>query len=263
MGSEIRLLVRVDDAGSSWSSNIGCLRACTDGIARSVEVMMPCPWTSHAATLLNAHSEIDVGIRLTLTSEWDAVKWRPLTQAASLTDELGNFLPLLTQRDGDSRRCLSEANWSLDEVSNEFRAQIVIGLSMFKNVSHISSHMIRHFKDFDPRLGDVISDLCLEFGLDDDGFGHGLPRIEGYSKFPRETGHRVEAFVQQLDELGEGTYIFIDHPAVTSSELSATRHVGYEDVDDDRVTCLETLRSSAVRERIDQLSIQLISYRHL
>ncbi len=36
MPETIRLLVRAYDAGSSWSSNIGCHQACTKGIARSV-----------------------------------------------------------------------------------------------------------------------------------------------------------------------------------------------------------------------------------
>ncbi|WP_305985143.1 ChbG/HpnK family deacetylase [Roseibium sp. MMSF_3544] len=263
MSREIRLLVRADDAGSSWSSNIGCLRACTKGIARSVEVMMPCAWTSHAAQILNGQPEVDIGIHLTLTSEWDAVKWRPITQARSLVDERGDFLPLLTPRDGDNRRSLSEVDWLLDEIASEFRAQIVLGIEMFQNVSHVSSHMLKHFKDFDARLGDVISDLCLEYGLDDDAFGHGLPRIEGYPKFPRDTGQRVKAFVHQLEELDQGTHIFIDHPAITSPELSVTGHSGYEDAAEDRVTCLETLTSPALRERVDQLGIELISYRDL
>jgi predicted glycoside hydrolase/deacetylase ChbG (UPF0249 family) len=225
--------------------------------------MMPCPWTSHAATILNDHPEIDVGVHLTLTSEWDAVKWRPLTQAESLIDETGNFLPLLMPRQGDTRPCLSKADWSLDEIANEFRAQITLARAMFRGVSHISSHMLKHFKDFDARLGDVISELCEEHGLADDAFGYGLPRFEGYPKFPREPKQRVDAFVRHLSELDAGTYIFIDHPAVMSSELRATGHDGYEDVADDRVTCLETLTSAAVRERIDQLGVELISYRDL
>ncbi|MEM7488760.1 MAG: ChbG/HpnK family deacetylase [Pseudomonadota bacterium] len=260
---EVRLLVRADDAGSSWSSNVGCLRACTEGIARSVEVMMPCAWTSHAAETLNNHPEVDVGIHLTLTSEWDAVKWRPLTHAKSLTDESGNFLPLLNPRDGDGRLCLADADWSLDEIANEFRAQVSRGIAKFRNASHVSSHMLKHFRDFDARLGEVISDLCREFGLKDDAFGNGLPRIDGYPKFPKDTDQRIEAFARQLDELEVGTYIFIDHPAVASPELGATGHDGYEDVAEDRVSCLETLTSPMLRERIDQLGIALISYREL
>lgn len=224
---------------------------------------MPCPWTSHAATLFNAQPDIDIGIHLTLTSEWNGVKWRPITQAKSLTDEHGNFLPLLVPREGDPRSSLAQAAWSIDEVTHEFRSQVALGVSLFPNASHISSHMLRHFKDFDPRLGDVISDLCTDYGLADDAFGHGLARIEGYPKFPRTTQRRVDAFVQQLKALEPGTYIFIDHPAVASPELSATGHVGYEDVADDRETCLETLTSSAVRECVDQLGLELISYRDL
>ncbi|MEM8540226.1 MAG: ChbG/HpnK family deacetylase [Pseudomonadota bacterium] len=263
MKSDVRLLVRADDAGSSWSSNIGCLRACTEGIARSVEVMMPCPWTTHASKLLNGHPEIDIGVHLTLTSEWDAVKWRPLTNAGSLVDASGNFLPLLLPRPGDDRPCLLESDWSLDEIANELSAQISLANTMFQNVSHVSSHMLKHFKDFDARLEDIISDLCKEHGLADDAFGYGLPKFEGFPKFPRRTEDRIKALVVQLSQLEAGTYIFIDHPAVPSSELTATGHVGYEDVSDDRVTCLETLTSVAVREEIDRRGIQLISYRDL
>ena len=225
--------------------------------------MMPCAWTPHAAKILNEHPEVDVGIHLTLTSEWDAVKWRPLTPAKRLTDAAGNFLPLLMPRDGREGLSLAETDWSLDEIANEFRAQISLGIEMFEQASHISSHMLKHFKDFDARLGPIIADLCIEFGLKDDAFGHGLPRIDGYPKFPREKDSRVKDFLNQLEELDAGTFIFIDHPAVASPELSATGHAGYDDVAEDRATCLEVLTSPAVRERVEQLGIDLIGYRDL
>lgn len=224
---------------------------------------MPCAWASHAAALFNARPDIDIGIHLTLTSEWDAVKWRPLTQAVSLTDENGNFLPLITPREGGNQRCLADADWSIDEIAREFRAQIALGTAIFHNVSHVSSHMLKHFKDFDPRIGEVIAELCMEYGLADDAFGFGLPRIEGYSKFPRDTDHRTSAFMTQLTELSSGTYIFIDHPAEVSAELNAIGHEGYEDVAADRATCLETLTSKELKQCIDALGIELISYRDL
>ncbi|MEN0002468.1 MAG: ChbG/HpnK family deacetylase, partial [Pseudomonadota bacterium] len=154
MGAAINLLVRADDAGSSWSSNMGCLRACTDGIAGSVEVMMPCGWVSHAARLFGERREIDVGIHLTLTSEWEAVRWRPLTHAASLIDDDGFFLPLLMPRDGDTRPCLAQADWQLDDIAGELRAQIMLGKALFAHASHVSTHMIRHLKALDPRIGE-------------------------------------------------------------------------------------------------------------
>jgi predicted glycoside hydrolase/deacetylase ChbG (UPF0249 family) len=263
MTGDIRLLVRADDAGSSWSSNMGCNYACIEGIAKSVEVMMPCAWVSHAASLFNDRSDIDVGIHLTLTSEWDAIKWRPLTKATSLIDQNGNFFPLVTPRDGDKRQSLAEVDWSIDEIAAELRAQITLGVKMFKGASHISSHMMKHFKEFDPKIGEVISDLCLEFELADDAFGHGLKRIEGYPKFPRETNSRTAAFIQQITQLSSGTYIFIDHPATFSEELMAMGHTGYEDVASDRTSCLKTLTSLNLRQCIDELGIELISYRDL
>ena len=225
--------------------------------------MMPCPWVTHAAHLFNSHPKIDVGIHLTLTSEWDAIKWRPLTAAPSICDENGNFLPLLTPRPDDTRPSLSDVSWSVDEIANEFRAQIDFGVSAFQNVSHISSHMVRHFRDFDHGLGDVISELCEEFGIADDAFGHGLTRIEGYPKHPRDTVSRTSAFIDAVSELSDGDFIFIDHPAVPSAELDETGHTGYEDVAADRITCLETLMSKDLKQSIRELGIELVSYRDL
>lgn len=162
MSSPIRLLVRADDAGSSWASNEGCLRACREGIARSVEVMMPGAWVAHAARLFNRHRDIDIGIHLTLTSEWDNVKWRPLTQANSLVDQSGNFLPLILPKPDDDRPCLQESAWLFDEIVDEFRAQIELGLKLFPQATHISSHMLSYFSDFDPRdprVGKIVADL--------------------------------------------------------------------------------------------------------
>lgn len=263
MQQNVRLLVRADDAGSCWASNQGCLKACVDGIARSVEVMMPCAWVTEAATLLADHPEIDVGIHLTLSSEWEAVKWRPLSSAPGLVDRHGFFLPLLQERSGDDRPSLSGRNWNIDEVAAEFRAQVELGVQLFRRASHISCHMTRHIADFDPRLGEIVAGLCAEFGLKDDPFGHGLPRFSPYPAHPRDSQARISSFVEALGGLAPGTHIFIDHPAVDCGELAALGHPGYEDVRADRVSCLETLVSPEVQREIERLGIELIGYKDL
>ncbi|MEM8822008.1 MAG: ChbG/HpnK family deacetylase [Pseudomonadota bacterium] len=263
MTAETALLVRADDAGSSWAANIGCLRACTDGIARSVEVMMPGAWVPQAARLFGDRPEIDIGLHLTLTSEWDAVKWRPLTTAPSLVDADGYFLPLLTARPRAGRPSLAERDWSLDEIAQELRAQVTLGKRLFPQASHVSTHMARHLGQIDPRLGDLVSELCDEFGLMDDPFGHGLRRFQGYPPHPRDTTRRVSAFRDGLAALPPGLHIFIDHPALASDELAALGHAGYEDVAQDRVSCLETLTNPTVSQTIRDLGIELVSYRDL
>ncbi|WP_306142117.1 ChbG/HpnK family deacetylase [Roseibium sp. MMSF_3412] len=263
MPDKTRLLVRADDAGSCWASNHGCLNACADGIARSVEVMMPCAWVTDAARLFADRPDIDIGIHLTLTSEWDAMKWRPLTHAPGLVDRSGCFLPLLQDRPNDDRPALSNRQWNIEEITAELRAQIKMGVALFPQASHVSCHMVRHLADFDPRLGDVVAGLCAEFGLVDDPFCHGLPRFSPYPAYPRDSSVRISSFVEALGGLAPGTHVFIDHPAVDCGELSALGHPGYEDVLADRVSCLEALTSPAVRREIDRLGIELISYRDL
>ena len=70
---EIRLLVRADDMGVALGVNEACIRACKDGIARSVEVIVPGAWFLDAVRRLQENSEIDVGIHLGLTSVWERV----------------------------------------------------------------------------------------------------------------------------------------------------------------------------------------------
>jgi len=68
--SAIKLIVRADDIGSSHAANLACIQSYREGIARSVEVMVPCPWFNEAAGMLRANPGYDVGVHLTLTSEW-------------------------------------------------------------------------------------------------------------------------------------------------------------------------------------------------
>lgn len=258
------LLVRADDAGVSLSGNNGCLLAFTQGIARSVEVMMPGAWVRDAADRFAAHPGLDVGIHLTLTSEWDRVKWRPLSVAPSLVDEAGFFKPLLVPRQGDNRPSFAQSNWSLDEVEAEFRSQIELGLKLFPKASHVSSHMTRHFADVDGRLGALVASLCQTYALIDDRMGtQVMPRIEGYPKFPRDANARVAAFIDSLDSLTAERSIFVDHPSPLCEETMAMGHYDYGDVGEDRASCLSVLTDQRLRDAIDKAGIRLIGYQDL
>ena len=84
-----RLIIRGDDMGFSHSGNVALIKCYTEGFMTSVEVIVPSPWFPEAVKLLQANPNLDVGIHLALTSEWDNVKWRPLTDGPSLRDGLG------------------------------------------------------------------------------------------------------------------------------------------------------------------------------
>ncbi|MCK4852943.1 MAG: ChbG/HpnK family deacetylase [Bacteroidales bacterium] len=91
---EVYLLIRGDDIGSSHAANVGCMESYQNGIMQSVELMPPCPWFPEAVKMLKDNPDLDVGIHLVLTSEWDNIKWGPLTDAPSISDEDGYFYPL-------------------------------------------------------------------------------------------------------------------------------------------------------------------------
>ena len=83
------LIVHCDDVGMSWEANAATKELLTDGIPTSCSVMMPCPWAYEFMEWYKNHSDLDVGIHVTLTSEWATYRWRPLTSSPGLLDRYG------------------------------------------------------------------------------------------------------------------------------------------------------------------------------
>jgi chitin disaccharide deacetylase len=71
----IELLVRADDMGVAQAVNEACIASYREGIVRSVEVIVPGAWFPDAVRLLKENPGLDVGVHLTLTSEWDRRGW--------------------------------------------------------------------------------------------------------------------------------------------------------------------------------------------
>ena len=136
-----RLIVRGDDMGSSHASNIACLDSYKNGIETSIEIMAVAPWFPEAARLLRENPGVDVGLHLTITSEWDNIKWRPLTSCPSLTDDNRYFFPMVQPNPNYPRLAITENKWKIDEIEQEFRAQIELALKNIPHLSHLSGHM--------------------------------------------------------------------------------------------------------------------------
>ena len=109
------LIVRADDMGSFRSANIACMEAFEKGIETSIEVMVVTPWFPEAARLLRENPGIDVGLHLTITSEWDNIKWRPLTSCPSLVDSNGYFFPMMTANPNYPGLSIMENKWNIDD----------------------------------------------------------------------------------------------------------------------------------------------------
>jgi chitin disaccharide deacetylase len=256
-----RLVVRGDDMGSSQASNEAAVRCFKDGVMRDVEVMAVGPWFPEAGHLLRANAGLDVGLHLALTSEWENVKWRPLTPAPSLVERTGFFFPMIWPGPSYGKdRALKEQPWKLDEIERELRAQIELTRREVPQLSHLSDHM--GFESLGPEVGALVKRLAVEYGLDIDPQANGAKWV-GWDGKPETSAQKVESFVRVLDRLGPGTWVFVDHPALDTPEMRAVGHVGYETVAVDRQGVTDAWTSGAAKDAVRRRGIELVSYKDL
>jgi chitin disaccharide deacetylase len=255
---DIRLLVRADDMGAAQAVNEACIKSYKDGIVRSVEVIVPGPWFPDALRLLKENPDLDIGIHLTLTSEWERVKWRPLTYAPSLVDNNGYFRPMTKQRaDFPPDTGFVDANPKLEEVERELRAQIETAQRhLGKRISHVSSHMFAARAT--PDLQALTERLAKEYGLRMEDAGVKFAGTFGTSSFTGD--QREKALVDLLEKLQPGQWLILEHPAFDTAEMRNIGHKGYENVAADRAGVTNAFTSARVKEVITRRKIKLISY---
>jgi predicted glycoside hydrolase/deacetylase ChbG (UPF0249 family) len=259
--TEIRLLVRADDMGAGQAINEGCIEACRSGIARSVEVIVPGPWFLDAVRLLKDHPDIDVGVHLTLTSEWERVKWRPLTHAPTLVDADGYFRPMTRQRpDFPPGTGFLDENPDLGEVERELRAQIdTAKRHLGDRVTHVSAHMMAALAS--PELTALTERLAAEYKLKSDADNPKHAGSFGTNTFTSD--QREKALKNLIEKLKPGDWLIVEHPAYDTPETLGMGHKGYENVATDRSNVRRALTSPAVVELVKKRGIKLISYADL
>src|SRR5579872_5619528 len=69
------IILHGDDLGVAHSVNIASLDALDRGAITSASIMMPTPWVTEVAAYAKAHPDADLGLHLTLTSEWETFRW--------------------------------------------------------------------------------------------------------------------------------------------------------------------------------------------
>ncbi len=131
----ILLIIHADDLGSSQSENAASFYAMENGSVNSGSIMVPCPWFEQVVDYAKAHPRADLGIHLTLNSEWKLYKWGPISdpgEVKSLQDK-NRYFP-------DNLDHVS-AHAKIEEVEKELRAQIQTALDRGIDLSHLDTHM--------------------------------------------------------------------------------------------------------------------------
>ena len=180
----------VDDLGASHGANMAFLELLRCGAVTCGSVMVPGPWFREIVEAARQDASLDIGIHLTLTSEWDTCRWAPIStvsRASGLIDDDGYFW-----RDVASlrRHLVPEA------AEVEMRAQVERALSAGLNPTHVDAHMAAAML---PELLPAHIQIGRDFGLVPI-----LPRSISWAPEPE----RYAATVAALDVCGAPV---IDH----------------------------------------------------
>src|SRR5688572_23515759 len=118
------LIIHADDIGVAHSVNAASFAALDAGHINSGSIMMPTPWITEVAAYARAHPNADLGLHLTITSEWLTYKWGSVASSdkvPSLLDSTGTF-------PSDVPPVAAKAKPA--EVERELRAQIERALAL-------------------------------------------------------------------------------------------------------------------------------------
>ncbi|MDR2647477.1 MAG: ChbG/HpnK family deacetylase, partial [Oscillospiraceae bacterium] len=86
-------IINADDYGSFLGANLATQELLELGAISSSTIMTPCAWAKHACKWASEHPQHAIGVHLTFTSEWNAVRWSPVSPNGtdSLRDDEGYF----------------------------------------------------------------------------------------------------------------------------------------------------------------------------
>jgi predicted glycoside hydrolase/deacetylase ChbG (UPF0249 family) len=231
------LIIHADDLGVAHSEDKASFYALDHHDVTAASVMAPCPWLTEVADYAKTHPGADIGVHLTLTSEWKTYRWgpvAPLDQVRSLVDAGGYFYPDVAQ---------AAARAKPAEVEREVRAQVERAIRMGIHPTHLDIHMGTLAAT--PQLYAVLIKVAHQYHLPFMAVRMTDPRFEPLMKLlsPRDVvldslfmigtpplpSEWTQTYVKALDNLRPGLNEIIVHLGYDDSELQAITvdHPGY------------------------------------
>lgn len=157
-GPEDRLVIfHADDVGMCHGSNRAFLALQTANIVKTGSIMTPCPWAPEILGHCAHNAALDVGVHLTLTSEWSSYRWGPISTRApdsGLIDDEGYFW---------RRVPAVQEHLNVAAARQEMQAQIERTRTAGVDFTHLDTHM-------GVALLDELLPSYIEFG-----FQYGVP----------------------------------------------------------------------------------------
>lgn len=253
MGKDgLYLIVRGDDAGGNPSVNEAIKESAENGLLRNISLMANGAAIEHAAEVLSGLRNVNFGVHLTLNSEWDNVRWGPVSpadQVPSLLDEEGYLYR--------TPRLFRNFDVDIDEVFIEMDNQLERLRTLGFHITYADEHM--WFGDVFPDFEERFAKWCERSGLVNwRRFNRQLPALGE----KEQQLSLVEQTIQKLDQVEAGLYTLVTHPAFDSPEM---KQMGNEHISGDRISAERNqdrllLIDTAFRAYCEKRGITCINY---
>jgi predicted glycoside hydrolase/deacetylase ChbG (UPF0249 family) len=263
------LILHADDLGVAHSENAASLDALDKGAINSGSIMIPTPWVTEVVEYAKRNPNADLGLHLTLNSEWKTYRWggvAPRDAVPSLHEPDGTF-PSST--DVVAKRARP------DEVERELRAQIDRAYALGLKPTHVDSHMAALYET--PELFRTYVKVARAYKLPFLHFIGGLAPANAAMLTPNDIVPDVVIMASQTGTPEQWRRYYLDairnlKPGLTEILL----HLGYDDAELRAVTVgwdawgskwrqqdYDVLTSAEFRQALKDNGVVLVTWRDI
>lgn len=272
------VVFHADDVGMCQASIAAFEEMMAVGPLASGAVMVPCPWFREVVAYCQRTPDVDLGVHLTFTSEWDTYRWGPLSTGdwdSGLLDDEGYFYRTTKE---------AQEHANPNAIQPEVKAQVKRAITAGIDITHIDTHMGTMFHpnflsaylevgrqyrvplmmlrlteermsrwEDKPEFVELLKRMLQE--AEEDGF----PIIDHIYQMPlQKPEDRLADVTQTLEALAPGLTHFIVHPAKNTVELQTITPDWRG-----RVADYQTFIHDDLRDYITKSGLQIIDYRTL
>lgn len=236
------LILHADDAGMCEEANISTKFYLENDYIQSAAVMVPCTSADDFIKWAVQNPKEDVGVHLTLTSEWEKYRWPTILATAKV--------PGLIDPEGKMWHEVAQVvmNATAEEVEKEIRAQIDYVIGMGLQPGHIDTHMGTLYGH--PSFVQAFFKVAMEYGIPanaidlsdaevvkefrEKGYpinedviklagNYTLPKVDNFTSAPNAKTYeeKVEVFKQLVKSLKPGITEIIFHPSIATENLKS------------------------------------------
>ncbi len=151
------IILHADDIGMCSEANEAVIPYLLNNQIQSASAMVPCPWFDDFADWYKNNPDQDIGLHLTLTSEWKLYRWGPIS------NELMNSN--LTDSEGYLWRRVEDvvSRVSVNDIEKEIRAQINRARQLGIEPGHIDTHMGTLYSKVE--YAELFFNIAMEYGI--------------------------------------------------------------------------------------------------